>query len=152
MITKTCGKVQNFFGFDREDSSILIIEQHQTLAKQVPPLYLVIFLTGFGLVASSTSTTAPDWLAIYIPVFLMAVCLFRLYYWVSYRNLFSTFSLQRRKRDLRGITIISPLIGLSYTALAITLFQFGEANQKQEVVFLILITSYVAAYCLSCLP
>lgn len=144
-------KFKSYLKLSFESSDAIVIEQHKTLSKQLPPLYLVVFLTSLGLIASYKNT-APDWLALYIPALLMGICLARLYYWVSSRNKIDNFSLQKRIRDLRMITFLASGFGLSYTMIGIALFQFGETHQVTEAAFLILTTAYVGAYCMSCLP
>ncbi len=146
-----CDRFNHRLDFGKYSSDALVMEQHKTLAKQLPPLYLVIILTTIGLIISAWNT-APNWLAIYFPVFLMLVTLMRLVVWVSKGLKIDDFTIQQRKRDLLSVIFFAPTLGLSYTLLGIALFHYGGTGTQQEIVFLLVIACYVASYCLACLP
>ncbi len=133
------------------ESDAFAIEQYRSLVRQLPLLYVVIILTSITLILNGKDA-APAWLSIYIPTIFTIFSMVRLAYWITAAQKVNSVSLEKIRFDLKGVTILGPVMSLSYSLVAVAIFQYGDANLQSLIVMLVWITSIVSAQCLSSIP
>ena len=129
----------------------LLREQHASLARLVPVLYAVVIVTTL-IVSIAFTGTAPSWIVHGIPGALLLPIAYRLHYWMKARKAGPSFSLRRIRRDILGTLILSPLLALSFAAVGVALFFYGDPYQQALVGIVIWITSIACAFCVAALP
>jgi predicted signal transduction protein with EAL and GGDEF domain len=127
------------------------MEQYQSLVQQLPLLYIVIILTSITLILNGKEVS-PVWLSVYIPASFTILSAFRLYYWINAAKTIDTISLDKIRFDIKGVAILGPGLSLSYSLVAVAIFQYGDAYLQSLIVMLVWITSIVSAQCLSSIP
>ena len=133
------------------NSDVLIVEQHKTLAAQLPTLYAVVILT-FIVFALSYFGTAPNWITLYVPIPFIIVSAIRMKYWSGLASKIDEITIEKRKSDIHSVVVFAPTLSLLFSVLAVAVVQYGGVHERIEAVFLIWITAFVTSFTVSCLP
>ncbi|WP_404425910.1 putative bifunctional diguanylate cyclase/phosphodiesterase [Thalassospira australica] len=147
-LTDLCRNIVGTFRV-REDQPELVRAQVKALSRQIPLLYILLFANAVAL-AFTHYGTAPDWMTVYIPAVLGAVCLMRGLAWRRLRETANDFA--SSVRHLRRIRILAVVISVVFTAWAIKMFGYGDAYQQGHVAYFISITVVGCIFCLLHFP
>lgn len=114
-------------------------------SRQVPIMYaLVVFNTV--AVAITHYGKAPDWLTLYLPGCLDAICLMRMaMWWLSHGR---TASVNQAIRRLRSTIVLAGLLGIGFVSWSIWLFPYGDAYMQGQVIFFTGATVIGCGFCL----
>ncbi|HHK74752.1 MAG TPA: EAL domain-containing protein, partial [Rhizobiales bacterium] len=154
MASMMCRVFRKQIGFCHKggcDSDAFAREQYHSLVQQLPLLYIVIILTSITLILNGKEVS-PVWLSVYIPSLFTILSGFRLYYWINASKTLDTIGIDRIRHDIKHVAILGPALSLSYSLVAIAIFQYGDAYLQSLIVMLVWITSIVSAQCLSSVP
>jgi diguanylate cyclase (GGDEF)-like protein len=125
--------------------SHLLRSQVAAYKKQIPLMYLIVDANVLALSFTHFST-APYWLTIFIPAFLVTASLFRMIGWWRVRNDAVTDS--EAARALRSTNIFAVVLGGAFVTWALMLYKYGDVFAQMHVVFFIGITFVACAFCL----
>ena len=114
-------------------------------SRQVPIMYaLVVFNTV--AVAITHYGKAPDWLTLYLPGGLDAICLGRMAMW--WRTQGRTVREDQAIRRLRSTIVLAGLLGIGFVSWSIWLFPYGDAYMQGQVIFFTGVTVIGCGFCL----
>ena len=114
-------------------------------SRQVPIMYaLVVFNTV--AVAITHYGKAPDWLTLYLPGCLDAICLMRMAMW--WRSHGRTTSVDQAIWRLRSTIVFAGLLGIGFVSWSIWLFPYGDAYMQGQVIFFTGATVIGCGFCL----
>ncbi len=151
MISSFVNKFKIHFNLCDLNSEALICEQHKSLARQLPSLYLAGITSMFSVIAVNFNT-APAWAVIYIPAPALLFSFWRFVHWIKVSRNIESYSLEKRRKDVRMVIIMSPVLTLVFTVLAIVLLFHGDLYQQTLSVLLLWATVGVAGYSMSSVP
>ena len=89
---------------------------------------------------------APDYLTIYIPAGLAAVCCVRVVMW--WRTRADSVDGEAARRRLRGVVYLAFVLGAGFAAWSLALFPYGDAYRQAHVAFFMGITVISCIFCL----
>ena len=93
---------------------LLVDDQHNAVSKSLPWMYLLIVCQHIALWVNARDMDLP--IAVFGAfVMLMVFSIYRGFYWWSKRSEFSGFSIERKKKDLRLVTVMAPLLALFFS-------------------------------------
>jgi diguanylate cyclase (GGDEF)-like protein len=122
----------------------LAASQLAALARQLPLLYVILLINGFSLVATHLHT-APDLLIFFMPAVLLLVSVARLIFWLrSFRLKLAPLQTLRR---LRMIILMTVPLGAAFTMWSLSLFPYGNAYERSQVVFCMGLTAVNCIFC-----
>ena len=128
----------------------LPVEQFIRLRRQLPPMYLILTMNAATL-AYTHSAVAPRWLAVWLPCFLIAMCLIRLLQWL--RPLEETLITEPfAARMLRRTEILATTFSVGFVVWALVLDQYGGPEEHGHVTVFVTITVMGCIFCLTYLP
>ncbi|TCL75560.1 EAL domain-containing protein [Rhizobium sp. BK251] len=133
----------------QRDNPTFLMAQYRALSSQIPVLYVLLVINALA-VAITHIGTAPQWLALYIPVSLSIICLFRLCWW----------ELQgKRVTDpatvyviMRRTTVLAVVLSFAFGAWAVALYRYGDAYQQGQIAYFLVVTGTSCIFCLMHLP
>lgn len=123
----------------------LTAAQFEAFSKQVPLLYFILATNMISL-SWTHQGSAPDYLVLYLPIFMTALFLLRSLIWLRGRR--RERSPEQAYRQLRATNILSFPIAVFCTAWSISLLPYGDAFQKAHVAFFMAITVIGCIFCL----
>jgi diguanylate cyclase (GGDEF)-like protein len=129
----------------RRDNPELLHAQLAAFARQIPLLYLTLLASTMALAATHYGH-APDYLAVYIPAALAAVCIFRLVLW--WRTRAEDTDDEAGYRRVRSVIVLAFLLGISFVGWSLLLFPHGDAYRQGHVAFYMSITVISSIFCL----
>jgi diguanylate cyclase (GGDEF)-like protein len=129
----------------RRDNPKLLEAQYVALARQMPVMYVTLLVNTVAL-AVTHYQMAPHWLAIYLPVVLIALGCFRGWDWWRKRGVpvTSGFILQTLTRTNR----LAVFIAFAFTAWALALYPYGDAYSRSHIAFYMAITVIACIFCM----
>ena len=125
--------------------SHLLRSQVAAYKKQIPLMYLIVDANVLAL-SFTHFLTAPYWLTLLIPAFLVIASLFRMIGWWRMRN--DQITNAYAARVLRSTNIFAVILGCSFVSWALALYPYGDIFAQMHVVFFIGITFVACAFCL----
>ncbi len=143
--------VRSFYNLDDQNSDALIVEQHRIMAKQLPSQYAAAIVSLICMGAVNIDT-APAWLAIYIPLGMALFGMTRFVYWRKATRKLDSFSMEKRKSDIRKIMILAPLLTSLSALLALLMMPYGNVYQQSLTLALSWGTIIVSCYSMSAVP
>ncbi len=129
----------------------LIREQHNMLRRVLPALYATMIITLI-IFSISFESTLPDWFNLYIPVIFFSFMSLRLVYWVRSLIKGPEPDMNIIRRDLRLISWVTPVMALSYSALAILPTTGGDTFQITIAVLVVWCVALITSFSISTLP
>lgn len=132
-----------------ENNEHIIFAQFNELLTKVPLLYFILCVNSVAL-AYTHYGTAPDYLTVYIAIFLTVVSLFRALKWHGYKH--KTFTLAQAKHQIRMTVLFSILMGTGFTLWAFTLYDYGDIVLRAHIAYYMSITVIGVIVCLIHLP
>ncbi len=132
-------------------SEELVYEQHKALAKLLPSLYVAGITSIICLIALNMNT-APAWVILYLPGFALLFSFWRFWHWMKVRQFFEDHTFKDRQKDIWMVIIMSPVLSLYFSFLAIMLMQYGELHTQALSAILLWGTVGVAGYAMSSVP
>ncbi|HEV7344763.1 MAG TPA: EAL domain-containing protein [Devosia sp.] len=127
------------------DDPELVRAQTQAFSRQVPLLYSMLLVNTVVLAASYPE--APDVLRLYIPIILGVACAIRITMWWRSRG---DHVPEAKARRMLGSTVwISAVLGIGFSAWALSLYPYGGAYQQSHIAFYMAITSIGCVFCLT---
>ncbi|MDB5536562.1 MAG: hypothetical protein JWQ65_1437 [Devosia sp.] len=135
--------LERFF-FVPPDNPELIQSQAHGFTRQVPLMYAVLLANA--IILSLTHLSAPPILTIVVPAILGAISLWRVARLWFVRD--AEISDWQARRLLNRAVPVSAVLGLGFSAWALSLYPYGNAFQQAHVAFYIGITSLGCVYCL----
>ncbi len=133
------------------NSNALIVEQHKTLAAQLPTTYAVVILTFIVFVLSYYGS-APNWITLYVPIPFILVSAARMKYWLGLASTIDDIPIEKRRADISSVIAFAPTLSFLFSVLAVAIAQYGGVHNRIEAIFLIWIVAFVTAFSISCLP
>ena len=125
--------------------SHLLRSQVAAYKKQIPLMYLIVDANVLALSFTHFST-APYWLTVFIPAFLVIASLFRMIGWWRVRN--DQITDAYAARVLRSTNMFAVVLGCGFVSWALALYPYGDIFAQMHVVFFIGITFVACAFCL----
>ncbi|HEY0853649.1 MAG TPA: EAL domain-containing protein [Devosia sp.] len=132
----------------RKDNPELMRVQLHALSRHVPLMYFVLVTNTLAL-AITHAPYAPPALTILVPGVLIALSLLRLIKWWRTRG--EVVSPEMAYRRLRGSVFFAVILGIGFTACAISLYAYGDDAARAHVAFFISITVISCIFCLTTL-
>lgn len=123
----------------------LTAAQFEAFSKQVPLLYFILATNMISL-SWTHQGSAPDYLVLYLPIFMTALFVLRSLIWLRGRR--RERSPEQAYRQLRATNILSFPIAVFCTVWSISLLPYGDAFQKAHVAFFMAITVIGCIFCL----
>jgi len=136
--------VINLFRIDTGNME-LVRAQFAAFSKQIPLLYFIL-TTSTLAVAWTYAGHAPNWLAIWVPSFLCAVCGTRCVWW--WRTRHTTYSDKYVLSHMRMTTSLAVALTLGFTAWSLALYPYGDAYAQGQVAFCLAMTVIGCVFCL----
>ena len=130
------------------DDPDLVQAQARALTRQVPLMYGMLLVNT--LVLAATHGAAPDALRIYVPLVLAAFCVVRLSLWWRTRE--RALSEAHARRLLGSTIYVAAILGIGFSAWALSLYPYGGPFEQSHVAFYMGITSICCVFCLMHLP
>lgn len=134
-------KLLQFFAVPNDPE--LVQAQARAFSRQIPLLYGNVVVNT--LLLSATVTGAPPLLRLYIPGLLTLLCIVRMATWLRARE---TPTYAQARRLLVSAVIASGVLGLAFTAWALSLYAFGDPFHQAHIAFYIALTSICGVFCL----
>ncbi|RDJ99078.1 putative bifunctional diguanylate cyclase/phosphodiesterase [Paraburkholderia lacunae] len=119
--------------------------QSVALSTQIPLLYFILVTNSVAL-ALTHLASAPLFLSAVVPAVLSVICLVRLVWWRRTRHVDADAATLARR--LRITARLVPLLGVVFTAWALSLYRYGDAYAKVHVAFYMSITVIGCIFCL----
>lgn len=127
------------------DDPDLVQAQARAFSRQVPLMYCILLVNSLALAV--THQSAPVFLRLYVPGALAIACILRVTMWWRSRNRDVTYEEARRR--LTGTIRISGVLGIGFSAWALSLYPYGDAYQQTHVAFYMAVTSICCAFSLT---
>lgn len=141
-------RLRSLFSIPR-DNPQLLIARFGALRRQMPFMYVVLIGNTWAL-AVSHITTAPKWLALYVPSCFTLVGLLRIWRWLGERR--REPSLDTAYRALSMANPVAAGLSVLFTAWALSLARYGNAFAQAHVAFCMAITVIGVMFSLMHLP
>jgi diguanylate cyclase (GGDEF)-like protein len=127
------------------DDIDLVRAQFGAFARQIPLLYFIL-ATNAVAVAYAFAAFGPPWMTIYIPGVLCFLCFARGVMWwrVKPQNTPDDVAIAHMRRTNR----LAFLITVAFVAWGLSLYGYGDAYAKGQVVFFIALTMISSNFCL----
>lgn len=129
-----------------EDQEELILAQHRAFSRQIPLMYCILLINAVSL-AKTFYGTAPDWLTLYGPGLLCAICILRILSW--WRTMNRAVTVAQAARQLRTLVVLAFGLSIVFTAWALTLFGYGTQVEKLHVAYFMSATVFACTICLT---
>lgn len=129
----------------RSDNPELLRAQMDAFSRQIPLLYLTLLVSMLTLSATFLGR-APDYLTIYIPAALTAICCGRLVMW--WRTRADHTDDEASARRLRGVVYLAFVLGIAFAGWSLALFPYGDEYRQAHVAFFMGITVISCIFCL----
>lgn len=118
--------------FAPEADETVAIAQVRAFSRQCPILFATLTL-DVAAVSYSHWNVAPVWLTLLFPIVCLLVWLPRAVHWLRVSSLHLTGPIARRR--LKGMTVVTLLMGMSFAAWGIALTRYGDVGTRMHVVF-----------------
>jgi diguanylate cyclase (GGDEF)-like protein len=128
----------------------LPVVQFLRLRKQLPPMYLILTMNA-GALAYTHHAVAPRWLAVWLPLLLIAACVVRVVQWMQPIDE-SLIDEAYALRMLRRTEVMATLLSLLFVFWALGLDQYGHGDEHGHVTVFVAITVMGCIFCLTYLP
>jgi len=129
----------------RRDNPELLRAQMDAFSRQIPLLYLTLLVSMLTLAATFLGR-APDYLTIYIPAILTAICCGRIVMW--WRTHADHTDDEAAARRLRGVVYLAFVLGIAFAGWSLALFPYGDEYRQAHVAFFMGITVISCIFCL----
>lgn len=129
----------------QDDNLELLKAQFTALSRLVPLLYFILIANAWVLAVAYLGK-APNWLSIYVALFLSSLCAIRLVKWWHRRG--AVFTKERATAELNRTNKLSAVLGIAFSAWAISLYPYGDAYQKAQVATFMTMTMLCCMLCL----
>jgi diguanylate cyclase (GGDEF)-like protein len=127
------------------DNPELIQAKLAALSRQVPIMYALVMFNTVA-VGITHYGKAPDFLTLYLPGCLDAVCLTRIAIW--WRSRGQALSVDEAIRQLQRTIVLAGLFGIGFVSWSIWLFPYGDAYMQALVIFFTGVTVIGCGFCL----
>lgn len=127
------------------DNIELVRAQYAAFSKQIPILYFIL-ITNSLAVGYSFYGVAPDYLSLYFPGALCAICAARLIFWLCHGS--EKVTDDQAVRHLRQVHVLAAFLSVFFVTWALMLYQYGDAYGRGQVAFYIALT---VMGCIACL-
>lgn len=127
----------------------LAVAQFRALQTQAPLLYALLSVNTIA-VAYTHVGRAPDWMAIWIPAFLVSTNMIRMVSWLSKGRLGDDAAVA--VSHLRRTSILGAVMAFTYITWSLGLSQFGGEREQTHVAIFVAITVVGCIFCLMPLP
>jgi len=127
------------------DDIELVRAQFKAFAKQIPLLYFIL-ATNTGAVMLTYAHFGPVWISLYAPGFLCFVCLVRGVKW--WRIGRSEVSDADAIRHMRMTNKLAFVMAVAFSVWGMSLFPYGDAYAKSQIVFFLALTMISCIFCL----
>jgi diguanylate cyclase (GGDEF)-like protein len=128
-----------------DDNPELLQAKFAAFSRQVPIMYALVVLNTLALAVTHYGR-APDWLTLYLPGVLDAICIWRTAMW--WRSRHRTISFEQAIRRLRSTIALAGLLGAGFSAWSLSLFSYGDAYMQGQVAFFMGVTAIGCGFCL----
>ena len=119
------------------DKPELLHAQMASMSRQIPLIYLVVSVNIASL-SFSFFGEAPNYLTVWIPLFLTVVFVARSIMWWSRPKVYDNHL--DAARELKILTVLVALMAIVLSAWCIMLYPYGDAVQKTHIAFFISVT------------
>jgi diguanylate cyclase (GGDEF)-like protein len=133
----------------QRDNPKFLVAQYDALSSQIPILYILLIINALA-VAITHMNAAPLWLALYVPVGLSVVCIFRIAWWQM--NGKGTLNADKAYRVMRRTIFAAGILTFAFAAWAVALYQYGNAYQQGQIAYFLVVTGISCIFCLMHLP
>ncbi|MBB3455644.1 diguanylate cyclase (GGDEF)-like protein [Rhizobium sp. BK313] len=133
----------------QKENPTFLVAQYKALSSQIPVLYILLVINALA-VAITHIHTAPMWLALYVPVGLSVLCVFRIVWWQIHGQ--DCISGDRAYRVMRRTIVLAGVLTFAFGAWAVALYQYGNAYQQGQVAYFLVVTGISCVLCLMHLP
>lgn len=127
------------------DKPELVRAQMRAFSKQIPIFYGVL-VCNMLFVAMTHFPFAPISLTVFVPLIGTAVTVSRLISWWRLRR--SEYPVEQSIRRLQGTIWLSAALGVSFTVWSLALLNYGDMDEKIQVVFFMGITMLACVFSL----
>jgi len=139
--------LKSLFVIRRDNPELLRVQVH-ALSRHIPLMYFVL-ITNTVALAITHAPYAPPLLTMLVPGVLVAISALRLVKWWRTRN--EVISADHAHRKLRGSVVFGVILGIGFTASALSLYGYGDDAARAHVAFFISITVIACIFCLTAL-
>ncbi|MFV0280282.1 MAG: putative bifunctional diguanylate cyclase/phosphodiesterase [Rhodoblastus sp.] len=115
----------------------LLKAQYRALSRQMPLMYLIL-LTNTWIVSVTHWAVAPLWLIFWIPLLLTLVCGLRLVNW--WKSRLDKPTPELALVALRRVNHLAFIFAFCFTAWALALLPYGDANMRSHLAFYMAMT------------
>ncbi|PZM12036.1 putative bifunctional diguanylate cyclase/phosphodiesterase [Rhizobium tubonense] len=133
----------------QRDNPKFLVAQYDALSSQIPILYILLIINALA-VAITHIHAAPLWLALYIPVSLSVVCIFRIAWWQL--NGKGKLNADQAYRVMYRTVYAAGILTFCFAGWATALYQYGNAYQQGQIAYFLVVTGISCIFCLMHLP
>ncbi|MDE1990892.1 MAG: EAL domain-containing protein [Rhizobiaceae bacterium] len=133
----------------QKDNPTFLIAQYNALSSQIPILYILLVINALA-VAITHIHTAPIWLALYIPVALSVVCVFRIAWWQIHGK--EQVTAEYAYNVMRRTIVLAAVLTFAFGGWAVALYQYGNAYQQGQIAYFLVVAGISCVFCLMHLP
>ena len=127
------------------DDRDLAQAQARAFTRQVPLMYGILLVNSLAL--AITHSDAPNVLRLYVPALLTVACVARIAMWWRARKHVIDYEMARHM--LNSTVRVSGLLGVGFSAWALSLYPYGNAFQQSHVAFYMAMTGICCVFCLT---
>ena len=143
-MANTIGRLRALFRVSTDDLD-LASSQFQALSRQLPLLYCILMVNAAALCITHIKTS-PLALTVVLPAILGSCCCIRVIFWC--RAIGKPISPEEAVRQLQRTAVMTPLLGIAFTAWSLSLYPYGDIAAKFHVAFYMSITVISCIFCL----
>ncbi|WFU02390.1 hypothetical protein QA648_00990 [Rhizobium sp. CB3171] len=133
----------------QKENPTFLVAQYKALASQIPVLYILLIINALAVVITHIHT-APMWLAVYVPVSLSILCVFRIVWWQLHGQ--DPIDADRAYSVMRRTVVLAGALTLAFGIWAVALYQYGNAYQQGQISYFLVVTGISCVFCLMHLP
>lgn len=139
--------LKSLFVIRRNNPELMRVQLH-ALSRHIPLMYFVLITNTLAL-AITHAPFAPPALTILFPGILVSISVLRLIKW--WRSRGQEIEPEAAYRKLRGTLIFGVILGVGFTACALSLYGYGDDAARAHVAFFISVTVIACIFCLTSL-
>ncbi len=150
MLERKCRRIYRWYA-ELGNDPCLAVAQILALQRQLAFLYAVLLVNSLAIVVTHRDV-APFALRTIVPTCLFALSSLRLLHWWQRGRCLDLPDTAEARHRLRMITVLGPLLALTYVSWSIALLGYGNPLQQAHVMIYVTTTSIGCIFCLSALP
>ena len=127
----------------------LVKAQYYIFVKQIPMLYFILSVNTLAMIYTFARFGHPA-VTVALPLGLVALCLWRGYVWTRRRD--QPVEAAAALKSMHATVVLGSGLAAAFVLWGLTLYGYGDAAAKSEIVFFLGLTMIACTFCLTYLP